>query len=311
MGDARTLLVVGARGFVGEHLLSAAPAAGFSVVAAARGSGEADLVCDLCDDRSVSEAVKAAEPDAVVNLAGLSSVSRSFEAPVEAFEVNTVGAVRVLEAVACHAPEAHVLCVSSGDVYGSIPESRLPATEENEARPLSPYAASKAAMELACSQYGEAAGLTVTVVRSFNHTGPGQSDGFAASSFARQIAEAERSRAAHVVLRTGNLELTRDFSDVRDIVRAYLMLLEGRIAGVFNACSGQPVLLRALVDGLSEHARIPVRAEVESARLRGAEVASLYGSSLRLQERTGWKPELPLSRTLGDLLAWWRERLAA
>jgi len=156
-----------------------------------------------------------------------------------------------------------------------------------------------------------AAGLTVTVVRSFNHTGPGQADDFAASSFARQIAEAERSGAAEAVLRTGALDLVRDFSDVRDIVRAYLMLLERRTAGTFNACSGRPVALRGLVDGLSEHARIPVRNEVEGARLRGVEVKSLYGSPERLRESTGWKPELPLARTLGDLLEWWRERLPA
>lgn len=311
MGDARTLLVVGATGFVGGHLVSAARDAGFAVVAAARRPGEADLVCDLCDGPSVEEAVRATAPDAVVNLAGLSSVSQSFATPAEAFEVNTVGAVRLLDSLARHAPKAHVLCVSSGDVYGSLPASALPAVEDQKPQPRSPYAASKAAMELACEQYRRSAGLAVTTVRSFNHTGPGQSEAFVASSFARQVAEAERSAAAAAVLRTGNLELIRDFSDVRDIVRAYMLLLERGIVGTFNACSGRGVRVRELVDGLSEHARIPVRTEVGSARLRGPEIASLYGSPGRLQESTGWKPELPLSRTLGDLLAWWREKLAA
>lgn len=310
MGGARTLLVVGATGFVGRHLVSGARSGGFSVVASARRPGEADLACDLRDTASVEEAVRTTAPDAVVNLAGLSSVSQSFATPAEAFEVNTVGAVRLLDAVARHAPEAHVLCVSSGDVYGALPASALPAVEDQPPDPQSPYAASKAAMELACGQHREATGLTVTVVRAFNHTGPGQSDAFVASSFARQIAEAESSAAA-AVLRTGNLELVRDFSDVRDIVRAYLLLLERGIAGTFNACSGRAMELRELVDVLAEHARVPVRTEVDSARLRGAEITSLYGSPARLQQSTGWKPELPLSRTLGDLLTWWREKLAS
>jgi len=309
--STRTLLVTGAAGFAGGHLMGAARDAGFSVVAATREPGGGDITCDLRDTHSVEDAVRAAAPDAVVNLAGLSSVSQSFEAPVEAFEVNAVGAVRLLEAVASHAPGARVLCVSSGDVYGSLPASALPAVEEREPRPLSPYAASKAAMELACGQYRESARLSVAVVRSFNHTGPGQSDNFAASSFARQIAEAERSGAAEAVLRTGALELRRDFSDVRDIVRAYVMLLERGATGTFNACSGRPVPLRALVDGLSEHARIPVRTEVDETRLRGTEVTSLYGSPQRLRESTGWRPELSLSQTLGDLLEWWREKVSA
>jgi GDP-4-dehydro-6-deoxy-D-mannose reductase len=309
MAGPGTLLVLGATGFVGGHLDRAARRAGFAVVGTSRRAGEADLVCDLLDASSVADAVKSAAPAAVANLVALSSVSKSFELPALTFDVNTVGTVRLLDMVARHAPDAHLLCVSSGDVYGAVDPGRLPAREEYEPRPASPYAASKAALELACEQYRKTAGLKVATVRAFNHTGPGQSDSFVASSFARQIAETERAANNELTLETGDLEVRRDFSDVRDIVRAYLMLIERRIDGTFNACSGRGVRMRELVDLLATATDLRIRSEVRMDRLRPSEVRALYGSADRLRERTGWEPQIPLAQTLADLLGWWRERV--
>ena len=304
------MLVIGASGFAGSHLTTAARAAGFEVAGTARAAGRADLRVDLTRSDSIERAISETSPDVVANLAGFSSAGLSFERPAAAFEVNTMGSLRVLDAVARHAPRAHVLCVSSGDIYGEVARSSLPATEELPPNPASPYAASKVAMELACEQWERMTGMKITVVRPFNHTGPGQSERFAASSFARQIAEAEARGIETVTLRTGNLELIRDFSDVRDIVRAYLTLLEQGLTGVFNICSGTGVRLREIVELLSRSARIRVRSEVDPQRLRAAEPEALFGSFRRLEHGTGWHPEVPLSRTVADLLEWWRGRLS-
>jgi GDP-4-dehydro-6-deoxy-D-mannose reductase len=305
---ARRALVLGATGFAGRHFLDSAPAAGLEVVAAARREGAADLVCDLLDPASLRNALAESEPEVVVNLAAAASVGRSWDDPEATQAVNATGAANLLDAVAAVAPRAHVLCVSSGEVYGAVAESELPVTEDAPARPLNPYAESKAAMERACEAHA-AAGAPIAVMRPFNHLGPGQSDSFAASSFARQIAEAEGAGCDRLELRTGDLTPERDFSDVRDVVRAYALAIERGLTGPYNVCSGRAVSIRALVDGLAGHARVEVDIVTDESRVRPAEAPRIFGSFERLQEVTGWRPEIPLDRTLGDLLDWWRARV--
>jgi GDP-4-dehydro-6-deoxy-D-mannose reductase len=305
---ARRALVLGATGFAGRHFLDVAPAAGLEVVSAAREEGRADLVCDLLDPISLHDALRASEPDVVLNLAGAASVGRSWDDPEATHAVNAIGAGNVLDAVAAVAPRVHVLCVSSGEVYGAVAESELPVTEDAPVRPLNPYAESKAAMERACDAHA-AAGARIAVMRAFNHLGPGQSDSFAASSFARQIAEAEAEGRDRVQLRTGDLTPERDFSDVRDVVRAYALVVERGLTGTYNVCSGRAVPIRALVEGLAGHTSVEVKAVTDESRLRPAEAPRIFGSAERLQEATGWRPEIPLDRTLGDLLEWWRGRV--
>jgi GDP-4-dehydro-6-deoxy-D-mannose reductase len=302
------LLILGSSGFVGRHLASAAEDAGVEIVRAARG-GEGEVEFDLRDPRSVERAVETVTPGAVINLAGFSSVGRSWGNPGAAFEANLVGAVNVLEAVARRAPAAHVVCISSGEVYGEVPEAELPAREGHPLRPLSPYAASKAALELACAQYERAHGLRIAVIRAFNQLGPGQSEGFAASSFAREIAAAERSGAPAVTLATGNTEVARDFIDVRDVAHAYMLVLERELVGTFNACSEKAMKISELIDALSDEARVEVAHEVDQAKLRRAEPALVFGSAERLREASGWRPEIPIERSLAELLDWWRGRL--
>jgi GDP-4-dehydro-6-deoxy-D-mannose reductase len=303
-----TLLILGAGGFAGRHFVEAAIASRFEIVPTSRRGDATHASCDLLDPASIAKVVQSAAPTAIVNLAGAASAAKSFRDPSRAFQVNCVGVLNLLDAVAHHAAESHVLCVSSGDVYGDVDERELPAREPYPLRPLSPYATSKAAMELICDQYARTAGLRIAIVRAFNHTGPGQSPAFAASSFARQIAFAERAGAAAVTLKTGNLDLVRDFSDVRDIVRAYLQIAEAELTGVFNACSARGTALISLVDSLRAATGLSVHVQIDQERLRPGEVPVLYGSGERLQEQIGWSAEIPISRTLADLLGWWRER---
>jgi GDP-4-dehydro-6-deoxy-D-mannose reductase len=267
---------------------------------------------DLLELATIDGALDETKPDIVVNLAGSASVGASFGDPGGAFAVNALGVVNLLAAVEERLPDAYVLCVSSGEVYGR-PQSEddLPFTEADLPKPLSPYGASKVAMEAVCGQYARGAGLRVGVVRAFNHTGPGQSDAFAASSFARQIAEAEASGAERLALRTGNLDVERDFSDVRDIARAYVALGDREFTGLLNACSGRAVPVRALVDHLAAASELEVVAETDAERVREGEAPRVYGSHDALTAETGWEPEIPLERTVGDLLEWWRERVAA
>jgi GDP-4-dehydro-6-deoxy-D-mannose reductase len=303
-------LVLGAGGFAGTHLAGVAEAAGLEVVRAGH-SERLDLKVDLLDPASIRRALRASTPDAIANLAGASSVAASFSEPTAAFETNAIGVFSLLEATAKLAPGAHVLCVSSGDFYGSVPEAELPLTEARPPAPISPYGASKAAMEVVCGAYERGRGIGVAVVRSFNHTGPGQSDAFAASSFARQVAEAELRGADEVPLRVGDLTIERDFSDVRDIARAYVELIQSGITGTYNAASGTPTPLRALVDHLQEATELPIRITVEPGRLREVDAPILYGSPQRLREATGWAAAIPLSTTMRDLLDWWRDKVTA
>jgi GDP-4-dehydro-6-deoxy-D-mannose reductase len=304
------LLILGSSGFAGGHLVDAAEAEGVEIVRAAR-SGDRDLDLDLLDSSSVERAVESAAPGAVINLAGFASVGQSWGEPAAAFEANLVGAVNVLEAVARKAPRAHVVCISSGEVYGEIPEEELPAREERPVRPLNPYGASKAALEVACAQYERAHGLRIAVIRAFNQVGPGQNERYAASSFARQIAAGERSGASVVRLATGNTEVARDFVDVRDVAHAYLLVIERELVGTFNACSEKAMKLSELIDVMTEAARIEVEHEIDPARVRRAEPALVFGSAERLRGATGWRPRIPIARSAADVLDWWRERVTA
>ena len=300
-------LVLGATGFAGRHFLDAAAAAGIQAIGAARGR-DADVVCDLLEPESIRTALDEVRPDAVVNLAGAASVGRSWEEPDATFAVNATGVANLLDAVSERAPGARVVCISSGEVYGAPPESELPLREETPPRPINPYAVSKAEMERICVGYADK-GLDICVIRAFNHLGPGQSDSFAASSFARQIAEAEAAGADRVALRVGDLSPERDFGDVRDVVRAYALAVERGLSGTYNVCTGRAVPIRALVEGLAEHARVEVDVEVDDSRLRPEEAPRVFGSFDRMHEATGWEPRTPLDRTLGDLLEWWRGRV--
>jgi GDP-4-dehydro-6-deoxy-D-mannose reductase len=299
-------LVTGAGGFAGSYLVRALLADGVQVfgggLEAAPPSGTASevtwLALDVTSTDSVSRAVGTARPDVVFHLAGQASVGDSFGDAVGTWEVNATGTLRLLRAVGS---AARVLVVSSAEVYGAVPEAEQPLSEDRLPRPCSPYAGSKAAAEMAAVEASLSGACRAVVARSFNHTGPGQDARFALPSFARQLAAIGRGDA-EPVLRVGNLSARRDFLDVRDVVRAYRALAERGGAGeVYNVCSGTARSIRSLVDEMVALSGTGARVEVEGARVREVDVPLLRGDPSRIRA-LGWTPEIPLERTLADLL---------
>jgi GDP-4-dehydro-6-deoxy-D-mannose reductase len=277
-------------------------------VPASRRGGPDQLACDLLDPPSVEACLQAAKPDLVVNVAGAASVGESWERPAETFAVNASGVLNLLEAIARQAAPPHVLCLSSADVYGARSEEELPLSEDLEPRPVTPYGASKAAMEAVCGQYARGRGLRVGVVRAFNLIGPGQAPRFAVPGFARCIAAAEREGEPEVELALGNGAAVRDFVDVRDGARALLELSRRELRGTYNLCSGRGARIADLAAELSAAARVPVTVRHDPGLERPADPPTLVGDPRRLRDETDFAPAIPLAQSLADLLDSWRAR---
>lgn len=313
------ILITGATGFAGRHLCRLLAEGGHELHAVVR-PGRAEQVPDGCvahdavlsDPDALAEIVQRVAPDRVAHLAGASSVGRSFAEPLATWDVNLGGTLALLEALRLHAPATPCLVVTSGEIYGRVALEDLPVDDTTALNPLSPYGSSKAAADLAAGQYRATEGLPLIRVRAFNHVGPGQDARFVLPNVARQIAQAEHDGHSAVEVKVGNLDTRRDFTDVRDMVRAYVLLLErGDPDAVYLACSGRSRPIRDLITGLGPHARIPVTFVSDADLRRSGEQADLYGSPERLRADTGWVPEIPIETTLADTLQWWRERVAA
>jgi len=307
------VLVTGAGGFVGPHVARELAGRGARVCGVGLGAPPAGtpledwLEVDLSDLPRTESAIAAAPVNAIVHLAGQSSAAHSFEAPEETFRANVTGTWTLLEAVRRHAPDARVVIVSTSDVYGPIaPGTR--AAEDAPFHPVSPYALSKAAAEEVARAYADAYALDVVRVRPFGHTGPGQSPRFVVPAFAQQIAAIEAG-CAEPVLKVGNLDVTRDLTDVREIVAGYCALIErGRRGAVYNLSRGEGAPLRAVVDELAGMARVQIRVEVDPARLRPSDTPWLVGDPSLAASELGWRAERPLRDTLRDVLEEWRAK---
>jgi GDP-4-dehydro-6-deoxy-D-mannose reductase len=260
---------------------------------------------DLLDAPAVSAWVEEDHPDAVFHLAALASVGRSWDAPDRPLRENVTMTLNVLEAVRCNSPTACVLVASSAEVYG--PPQRLPIDESHGLRPQNPYAVSKAACDLLAGQYADAHGLHVVRTRAFNHAGPGQGPDYVLGTLTQQLALAELE-GREAVLRTGNPNTARDFTDVRDVVRAYVGVID-RAPDVYNVCSGRAVKVRALIEMLRAHMDLPIRHELDPQRMRPNDVPEVWGSAERLAALTGWAPQIPLETTVADALDSWRRAL--
>jgi GDP-4-dehydro-6-deoxy-D-mannose reductase len=313
------MLVTGALGFVGDHLCRELLRSGYEVFgcdlacaterAGTAGTAFAIRTCDVSNPEEVAALVSELRPTAIVHLAAQSSASRAFAQPRETFMVNALGTQNLLEAVKTHSPEARVLVVSSGEIYGPQDTKGLPVTEESPVVPVNPYALSKAAEDLVALQYWKSHGIRSIRARPFNHTGPGQTTTFAVPNFARQIAMAEAGRCEPVI-EVGNLAAVRDFLDVRDVVRAYLMLLEHGAPGeAYNICSGKPRSIQSLLDVLLSLSKTRVALRQADSRMRPADISFLVGDNSKLKRHTGWEPAYRLEDTLSELLEQWRKNV--
>ena len=296
---AAPALVLGGAGFAGSHLV--AELSSEAVAAPSRSE------LDLTDAAAVRETVAAVQPQNVFHLAAFSSARLSWEQPREAVLSNVEMTLNLLEAVRCEAPEANVVLVGSGQVYET--RGPGPVTEATPLDPPSPYAVSKAASDMLGAQYASGHALRVVRLRPFNHAGPGQSDEYVLSTLARQVAEAEVSGTGEAVLRTGDTAAARDFTDVRDVVRAYALATAAE-PGVYNVCSGSSTTVVELIDLLRACAAVPIRHEVDPNRLRKHDASAVRGSHERLTAATGWEPAISLQQTVRDTLDWWRGQLA-
>lgn len=300
------VLVTGAQGFVGRHLVRALQARGHETIAADRHGAPGEPSIDVTDALAVRAAFELARPDAVAHLAGQAFVPASFADPGATFEVNARGTLNVLDAARALAEDGtspRVLIASSADVYGAQPAQAYPLRESTAPSPANPYAASKVAAEALAVAYARSFGLDVVATRAFNHIGPGQDERFAVAAFARQIAAVARAQAS--VVWVGNLEASRDFLDVRDVCAAYVALLEGGgdAGEIYNICSGQAVALRDVLRRLVSAARIAVEIREDPARMRPSDVPLSVGDAAKLRAATGWAPARTLDAALRDVYA--------
>lgn len=309
------ILVTGAAGFVASHLGEmCAERSDLELIGLQRPTSVtrvlpqgfvAGVEADLLDQEGLKEAVSEARPDSIIHLAGQSSVHESYRNPGGTLLANVLGTQHLLFA-AEKAQVRRVLVVGSADEYGDIRPEDVPLKEDRPLAPLSPYAVSRVAQGALCSEFARRKTVEIVRTRTFPHTGKRRGAVFAESSFARQIAEIELERAAPVI-QVGNLEAIRDFSDVREVIEAYLLLLErGESGAVYNVCSGKGVAMREILAALVALSSVKVDIHVDPSRLRPSDLPVLIGDPSRLRAATGFAPSGRLDRALADLLADWR-----
>ena len=313
------ILITGISGFVGpylaEHVAETAPETEvwgmiWTADPAKAPATVQEVEGDLTEISSLRAALEHVQPEIVFHLAAASSVASSWENPGHFLEVNAVGTVNLLEAVRELGHSVRLVVASSAEIYGAVPVDKQPITEDVHLAPLSPYAASKAAQDLLTAQYSHGYGLDTVRLRLFHHTGPRRPPQFVASSFAQQIARIERGLDPPR-LAVGNLEAIRDFTDVRDIARAYWLAATRGIAGeAYNVCSSRRTSIRRVLEILLAQSETEVEIKVDPNRLRAADIPCLVGDHTHFRNATDWQPDIPLVDTLGDLLDWWRSEVS-
>jgi GDP-4-dehydro-6-deoxy-D-mannose reductase len=295
------VLITGAGGFVGPHLVTALRERGHEAVRTERHPAEDSLAVDVTQPLELRGAIELVRPDAVAHLAALAFVPASIDDPAATFAVNATGTMNVLDALRAargENPSPRVLIVSSGDVYGAHAPAAYPLRETVAPLPRNPYAASKIAAEALALAYARTFGLDVVVTRAFNHIGAGQHKHFAVPSFALQLARI--ASGGDSLLFVGNLAASRDFLDVRDVCAAYVALLEGGGAAgeIYNVCSGKATTMREVLRQLITIAGVPVEVREDPARMRPADIPLSVGDASKLRDATGWAPRIPLTAAL-------------
>jgi len=315
------ILITGITGFVGSHLADFLLEKGdVEVYGIARWRSQKDNIkhlkdkiklfeCDIKDMTSVNDVVKSVKPERIFHLAAQSFVPASWSLPAETLSTNIIGELNIFESVRQLKLSSVIHIAGSSEEYGLVHPDEVPITENNMLRPLSPYGVSKVAQDLLGFQYFKSYGLKIIRTRAFNHTGPRRGEVFVCSTFAKQIAEIEKGLREPVVY-VGNLDAQRDFTDVRDIVRAYWLATEECEPGeVYNICSGKPRKIKEVLDILLSHTDKKIEVRKDTNRVRPSDVPILKGDSTKFRERTGWKPEIPFEQTLKDTLEYWRGKV--
>ncbi len=314
------VLVTGITGFAGSHLVDyLLTLPGVEVMGILRWRSRTENIehfrdkvrlveCDLRDSSSVRDVLDLLRPERIFHLAAQSFVPTSWTAPTESLMTNIIGQLNIFEAVKKLHIMPRIQLACSSEQYGMVFENELPIRETNPLRPLSPYAVSKVGQDMLGYQYWMSYKIPVIRTRGFNHEGPRRGPVFVCSDFAKQIADIERGLKPPVI-RVGNLDARRDFTDVRDVVRAYWLSLErGEPGEVYNICCGKAWTIRAMLDMLLAMTKVKVKVEQDEARMRPSDVPVLLGDASKFRKATGWEPTISFEQTLQDLLDYWRAR---
>ncbi len=320
MNGGKKALITGITGFAGSHLAELLLKEGVAVYGIQRWRSKSDNIehikdkitfeeADLLDAHSLYTVVDKIKPDYVFHLAAQSFVQSSWASPTQTLEVNIIGSAHLFEAVRKAGLSIPIQIACSSEEYGKVLPNEVPIKETNPLRPLSPYAVSKLAMDYLGYQYHESYGMNIIRTRGFNHTGPRRGEVFAESTFAKQIAEIEKGKREPIVS-VGNLDARRDYTDVRDIVRAYYLAVQKCDPGQeYNIASGTAWEIKKVLDMLIGMAKVKVEVKQDPTRMRPSDVEVLIGDNSKFVAKTGWKPEIPFEKTLEDLLNYWREKI--
>lgn len=316
----KTAFVTGITGFAGSHLAELLLKKGYEVHGLCRWRSRTENIQkfrrkihliegDLLDAHSLQEALMDARPSVVFHLAAQSFVPASWTSPAVTLEINLVGPCNLFEAIRAAKLEPKIQIACSSEEYGLVKPNEVPMKENNPLRPLSPYGVSKVAMDFLGYQYFKSYGMKIVRTRGFNHTGPRRGEPFVCSSFSKQIAEIEKGKREPVI-KVGNLEAKRDFTDVRDMVNGYFLAAQnGKPGEVYNICSGKTIKIKKMLDMLLKMAKVKVKVEQDPARMRPSDVPILHGSAAKFKRQTGWQAKIPFEKTLRDLLNYWRRRV--
>ena len=312
--------ITGIAGFVGSHLAELLLSEGYEVYGLLRSRSKTDHIesiinklhledADLLDTHSLYGTISRIKPNYIFHLAAQSFVPTSWVSPSVTLEVNVVGSTNLFEAVKMAGIDPVIQIACSSEEYGLVHENETPIKETNPLRPLSPYAVSKVAMDYLGYQYFQSYKVRIVRTRGFNHTGPRRGDTFAESNFAKQIALIEKGKQ-DAVMHVGNLEASRDYTDVRDMVRAYRLAVEKCDPGdVYNICTGKTIRIGDMLNLLLSMSKKKVEIKPDPARMRPSDVPVLLGDNGKFVAKTNWKPEIPFKKTMEDLLNYWRERV--
>jgi GDP-4-dehydro-6-deoxy-D-mannose reductase len=265
---------------------------------------------DLLNRQIINNTLDAFQPGYILHLASVSSVAQSWHTPLDSFVNNTNIFLNLVEQIRVRDSKCRILSVGSSEEFGEVIEKELPLTEEHPLKPVSAYAVARVSQEMLSKIYADGFSLNIVMTRSFNHIGPGQKDVFVISSFARQLVQLARNNASENTISTGNLSVIRDFVDVRDVVRAYYLLLKnGRRGEVYNICSGKGILLKDIVLKMSELLGIKITTSVNPQLIRPNENKKVIGSYQKIKKELGWQPEIEIEESLKDIIRYWQSKI--